>query len=243
MDIFECMTTRRSVRKYLTIPVEWDKIGQIIDSARYAPSAGNLQNWKFIVVTETDKRRALAEASLQQYWMADAPIHIVVCTILERAVQFYGVRGERLYAIQNCAAAIENMLLAANALGLGACWVGAFEEEAVKRTCGIPDYARPQAIITIGYADEKPPEPLRYTIENVVFIEKYLNRITDIDAVMEWYGPRIKKTFNAGKELIGKGVEKGASAAEAASRNIFEKLKHHIGKIRKKKQSQNTTNL
>lgn len=236
MDIFEGIKTRRSVRKYLTVPVEWDKISQIIDAARYAPSSGNLQNWKFIVVTEADKRRALADASLQQYWMADAPVHIVVCTVLERAVQFYGIRGERLYSIQNCAAAVQNMLLAANALGLGACWVGAFEEEAVKRTCGIPDYARPQAIITIGYADEKPPEPLRYTIENVVFIEKYLNRTSDMDAVLEWYGPGIKRVLKSGKELVEKGLEKGSSAAGTASKNIFERLKHHISRIKKKKQ-------
>ena len=79
MEVFECIRTRRSVRKFLQMPVEWDKVGAILDCGRYTPSAGNLQNWQFMVVIDPDKRKKIAEAAAQQYWMADAPIYIVIC--------------------------------------------------------------------------------------------------------------------------------------------------------------------
>ena len=173
MDVFECIRTRRSVRKYLRKELEWDKIGQILDAGRMAPSAGNLQNWQFLVVTEEEKKKGIAEASARQYWMLNASIHIIVCEKPQIMEQYYGLRGERLYSIQNCAAAIENMLLMAHSLSLGACWVGAFDEEKVKRICSIPERARPQAIITIGYPDEKPIMPPKLTLENVAFLNRY----------------------------------------------------------------------
>ena len=159
MEVFECINTRRSIRNYLDIPVEWDKVGTILEAGRLAPNSGNIQDYNFIVVQDEEKRKTIAEASLRQHWMSKAPVYIVVCADLKKSERFYGVRGNRLYSIQNCAAAIENMLLTANSLGLGACWVGAFDENVVSRVLGIPDYARPQAIITIGYSDEKPKTP------------------------------------------------------------------------------------
>jgi len=132
MDVLECIKTRRSIRKFLDVPVEWEKVTQIVDAARCAPSAGNLQNWKFIVVLNEDKRKSIAEACVHQLWMGKAPVHIIVCAEPERAKRFYGIRGERLYTIQNCGAAIENALLTAHSIGLAACWVGAFDEDMVK---------------------------------------------------------------------------------------------------------------
>ena len=79
MDVFECIRTRRSVRKYLPKQVEWDKVGMILDAGRYAPSAGNLQNWQFLVVIDEDKRKQIAEVSARQFWMAQAPIQIIIC--------------------------------------------------------------------------------------------------------------------------------------------------------------------
>ena len=184
MQVMECIRKRRSVRKYLAVPVDWEKIGIILDAGRLSPSAGNIQDWQFLVVLDEDKRKQISEACLNQAWMADAPIHIIICSITEHSKQFYGLRGERLYSIQNCAAAAENMLLAATSLGLGSCWIGAFDEDIVKRVCRIPDRARPQIILTIGYADEEPEEPSRRTLENVTFLNIYgenAGRIRDID--------------------------------------------------------------
>jgi nitroreductase len=212
MDVFECISSRRSIRKFLEVPVEWEKIGTIIDAGMLAPSSGNLQNWRFIVVKDEKKRMQLAEAALQQHWMNNAPVVIVVCSEMKKIRQFYGVRGERLYAVQNCAAAVQNMLLAANALDLGACWVGAFDENAVCRALSIPDDAdmRPQAIIPIGYPDEKPAPQLRYRIENITYLEKWsrqnIGKIRDVDAVL-WNYRVAERGIKLGKELV-KGIER-----------------------------------
>lgn len=179
MDVFELIKKRRSIRSYKRIAVEKDKIAKILEAGHYAPSAGNLQSWKFIVVKDKTTRDKVVEAALNQTWMSTAPVLIVVCANLEKIAKYYSTRGERLYAVQECAAAIQNMLLAAEELGLATCWVGAFDEVSLKRTLDIPDSARPQAIITLGYAGEKVPVPSKYKLRDVVYFEKYGNTVEE----------------------------------------------------------------
>lgn len=176
METQECIRTRRSIRKYKDKDVEWDKVVQILDGGKFAPSAGNLQNWKFVAVRDDNTRKKLAQAAFDQQWMEDAPVHIVVAGEPEKADRFYGARGERLYTIQSCAVAIENMMLVANDVGLGSCWIGAFDEYKVKRALGIPEDASVQAIITIGYADEEPEMPARTALEHIVYMDKWFNK-------------------------------------------------------------------
>jgi len=206
MDAIKCILTRRSIRKYLDIPVEWDKIGTILEAGRLAPSAGNLQNWKFIIVLDKEKRIAIANACLQQNWMIKAPVHIIIYAVPERAKQFYGVRGERLYTIQNCAAAAMNMLLAANALGLGACWVGAFDEDKLKSVVGGIEEVRPQIVITIGYPDENPPMPSKYKLENIAYQERWRrgSQMKNFDYTMGEYGVFVHEGIKKGKEILDK---------------------------------------
>tara|TARA_Y100000310_G_C20700617_1_gene829547 strand:- start:7740 stop:8381 length:642 start_codon:yes stop_codon:yes gene_type:complete len=204
MDVRECIYTRRSVRKFLDQHVEWDKVGEILEAGRVAPSAGNLQNWKFIVVLEKDTRKKIADVCLQQYWMTDAPVHIIVCSEPIKGKRFYGVRGERLYSVQNSAAVAENMLLMAHSLGLGGCWVGAFDEDGLSNALGIIEEVRPQAVLTIGYTDVKPLMPTRYKLENVVFLEKYGNRMKDADAVMGLHYAKVQRGIGKAKEVLDK---------------------------------------
>ena len=226
MEVFECISTRRSIRKYLDIPVEWDKVGTILEAGRLAPSSGNIQDWNFVVVQDEEKRKAIAEASLRQHWMSKAPVHIIVCADLKKSERFYGVRGNRLYSIQNNAAAIENMLLTAHSLGLGACWVGAFDENVVSRVLSIPDHARPQAIITIGYSDEKPKEPDKYPLTTVVFLEKYGNRIKDMASVMHDYSLVMERNLKKGKAIF----EKTGSSLTEKRKGLAEKIKEKFKK-------------
>ncbi len=217
MDVIEAIRTRRSIRKYLGAPVEWDKLGQIIEAGKAAPSSGNLQNWKFVIVTEKDRRQQIADACLQQRWMATAPVHIVVVAEPEPAIMHYGVRGERLYTIQNCAAAVENMLLAANALGLGSCWIGAFDEDMLKRAIGCTERVRPQAVITVGYADEKVPEPDEYTLEDVTYLNKWKTGCTvmrEPDIAMGYYSSKVEKAVDSGKGLLERLGQKGKEFVE-----------------------------
>jgi len=185
MTVFEAVSTRRSIRKFTSQDVPMQILGVVLDAGRYAPSAGNLQNWRFILVKEDGIRQRIAESAQQQMWIAQAPIIIVVCAETEKISMHYGVRGERLYSVQNCAAAIQNMLLTAHSLGLASTWIGAFDEDMLRRAVNIPGNVRPQAILPIGYPDEVVPSPSRYTLENVCFYGSYGNRISNIERVLQ----------------------------------------------------------
>jgi nitroreductase len=230
MDALDCILTRRSTRKFSDIPLEWEKVGILLEAAIHAPSAGNLQNWKFIVVTDKDARRRIADAALQQRWMETAPVHIIVCSEPEKAEQFYGIRGERLYSIQNCAAAVENILLAAHAQGLAGCWVGAFDEEMLKRVLGIPDIVRPQAIVPVGYSSETHRKATRQPMYDKVFIESFGSRIKDIQHVMGYHSARVQKVIQAGRDALEGKHSEDLSRPLGKGREFISRLKTRMGK-------------
>jgi len=208
METQECIESRRSCRLYLDIPVEFEKLGNILNAGRVAPSAGNLQDWRFVLVTEEVMRKQLAEASMKQYWMEKAPVHIVVVSTPEKDERMYGKRGMELYTLQNCAAAAMSMLLSAHDQGLGSCWVGAFEEGMVRRALQMPDNAKPVAIITIGYPDEEPARTPKFAIDNVTFVERWGSRIKDFAAFVGYYSSHVAKTTAYAQEAIGRFLEK-----------------------------------
>jgi len=204
MDLPDAIFQRRSIKKYNPRPVEFDKVVDVVEAGMAAPSAGNLQICKYIVVVDQGKRQELAESSLQQMWMANAPVHIVVCAEVSKEKQMFALRGERLYAIQDCAASIQNLLLRATSLGLGTCWVGAFDENMVSRICGIPDDVRPQAIITLGYPDEFPEPKEKYPLAQFYFFEEWGGKITDIHRVFRETSPEIASIVKKGKDIVSK---------------------------------------
>jgi len=202
MNTLEAINARRSIRKYLDRPVEFEKLTTIMDAAIKAPSAGNLQDWKFVLVTERGLIKQVANYSIEQYWIQTAPALIIVCAVPEKHEMYYGLRGKRLYNIQDCAASIENILLSATELGLGSCWIGAFEEEKVRALFGIPPDVRPQAIISLGYSDETPKERQLVPIENSVYFNRYGNKVEKLHIVfrdysVEWQkqGENLKHSF------------------------------------------------
>lgn len=176
MYAFEAILTRRSVRGFEKKPIDDKLIGVILYAATHAPSAGNIQEWEFIVVKEDEQKKKLAKAALGQDFIAKAPIIIVVCANLARVSLKYGKRGEVLYAIQDTAFAIQNMMLAAHALGLGSCLV-AFDDDSVMEILELPDNIRPVAIMPIGYSAEKSEKPRKIPFENITYSEKYGKKI------------------------------------------------------------------
>ncbi|MEE9525903.1 MAG: nitroreductase family protein [Candidatus Woesearchaeota archaeon] len=225
MDVAKCIKTRRTIRKYLDKEIPWDLISKILDAGRLAPSAGNLQNWKFIAVTNAGKKRHVAEACLQQTWMTEAPVQIVICSEPQVAERYYGTRGERLYSIQNCAAAAENMLLRAHSLGLGACWVGAFDERMLGKAVGLPEEARPQIVLTIGYPAEKVKEPSKYPIENVAYLNGWRGKIKDVMEYLGYHSVNVQKGIRKGKRVLEKGAEKVAKKSKKIAKDITKKIK------------------
>jgi len=173
MDVFEAIKGRRSIRAFRDINIPDDVVKQLIEAARWAPSAGNIQPWEFIIVRDPEIKHALAEAALGQFFIEEAPVVIVVCADENRSAQGYGVRGRTLYCIQDTAAAIQNIHLAAYSMGLGTCWVGAFREDEVKRILGIPFGIRPVAIIPVGYPAEKPRYVGRRPLESMIHYDRF----------------------------------------------------------------------
>ncbi|HID17560.1 TPA: nitroreductase family protein [Candidatus Bathyarchaeota archaeon] len=172
MELFEAIFGRRSVRAFEREEVPEEYLRKLIDAARFAPSAGNLQPWEFVVVRSEGTKRALAEAALRQYFIEEAPLVIVVCANEVRSGRYYGERGAKLYCLQDTAAAVQNILLAAHGLGLGACWVGAFREAEVARVIGAPAGVRPVAIVPIGFPREKPKAPPRRSLKEIIHEER-----------------------------------------------------------------------
>ena len=204
MEVDDVIKKRISVKDYSNRPVKVELIYDLIDAATYAPSSGNLQNWRFIIVTENNKKEELAYACLDQEWMKKAPVVIVICDDKERVMKIYDKRG-KLYAIQNCAAAAENVLLKAEDLGLSTCWVGGFDVNAVRRILSIPDNIDPEIILTAGYAKEKQKAGIkRVGIENIVYFNEYNHRMYKEPGISEKIEKTIDATKDKGKEKLGK---------------------------------------
>jgi nitroreductase len=173
LEFFEVLKLRRSTRAFTDEKVSEEDIVKLLEAAILAPSAGNIQPWSFIIVREINTKRRLAEVALNQFFINEAPVVIVVCADPDRSKQRYGRRGVNLFCLQDTAAAIQNMLLAAIDLGLGACWVGAFQEDMVKVILRIPENLRPIAIIPVGRPAEKPNIPYRRPFKEIVHHETF----------------------------------------------------------------------
>lgn len=172
MELFDAIKGRRSVRSFKDKKVEDEKIGKILEAFRWAPSAGNRQPWNVIVVSDYEIIENITSASFDQEWIATAPVVFVVC-INENIVKLrYGNRGE-VYALETIGCAIQNMMLTAYSLGLGSCFVGAFDEGEVKKILNCPEHIRPIAIVPIGYSDELPELPTRDEISQFTYTNKY----------------------------------------------------------------------
>lgn len=151
MEFQQLVRFRRSIRRFAALPVEKETLEKLVDAARYAPSAGNGQPWHFYAVQTAEVLSRLKQEVYPAEWFAAAPAVIVVTMDRERAEKKYQQRGLELYAFQDTAAAMQNMLLCAADLGLAACWVGAFDEEACRRVLALPAHLRPVVMMPVGY--------------------------------------------------------------------------------------------
>jgi len=173
LDVFEAIKKRRSIRAYADEKVSEKDVERLIEAARCAPSAGNIQPWEFVIVKDMETKRKLSDAALNQTFIEKAPVVIVVCADLNRSSRGYGSRGENLYSIQDTAAATENILLAAQELGLATCWVGAFHEKEVAKAVKAPRNLRPVAIVPVGHPAERPAASPKRSVNEIVHYETF----------------------------------------------------------------------
>ena len=168
MDLFDVIHSRQSVRAYQARDVETDKLNTILSTLLKAPSAGNLQAFKVYVVRDARRKLALAAAALNQEFLAQAPVVLVFCADRERSASRYHQRGEQLYSLQDATIAVAYAQLAAVALGLATCWVGAFDDQPVTRIMEVPPSQHPIAMLPIGYAAELPSPTSRRPLTDMV---------------------------------------------------------------------------
>jgi nitroreductase len=167
MEFAEVVAKRRSVRHFNTrLEVTDDDVRALLEAATTAPTAGNIQPWRFVVVRSEEARARLA-ASMGQKWATAAPVVIVVCVDPRPCIARYGERGERLYSIQDTSAAVQTILLAAVDRGLASCWIGAFDDDAVREAVGVSRPITPVAVLPIGYSAEAAGKPSRRPLEEV----------------------------------------------------------------------------
>ena len=151
MDILQFIKSRRSIRKFLDKPVEKIHLAKILEAARWAPSAGNCQPWRFVVVTDKKKTKKF-DPFFHQPWVIKAPVVIVVLAFPEASHKRYG--PDCNWYIQDCAAATQNILLMTHGLGLGAVWVGAFSKEAVRKQLEIGTQYEVFGLVCLGHYKE-----------------------------------------------------------------------------------------
>ncbi len=150
MDLDLILEKRHSVRSYTSMAPSEREIEKLVIAAQKAPSAGNLKARKIFVYKGESQRKKLMEAALHQTFISEAPYLLLFCAD-QKAISAHGDRGRDLYCIQDASIAATIAMLKATELGLGTCWIGAFDEEKVTEAAGLPSYLRAVAIITVGY--------------------------------------------------------------------------------------------
>jgi nitroreductase len=155
MELMQAIRARRSIRNFQDKPVEEEKLLAVLETGRLAPSARNMQDWRFIVVRDKATRGDLARAAKNQQFVGQAPVVIAACGTSDMVMTC----GQPAYTI-DVAIALDHMTLAAASLGLGTCWIGAFYEDRAKEILGVPEGVRIVALLPLGYPAEEPlPRP------------------------------------------------------------------------------------
>ena len=169
MNVIEAIKARRSVRSYQERAVEPQKLDQILEAARLAPSASNQQDWKFIVIQDAGTRQALVKACHDQAFIAQAPVVIAACSTNPDRVMASGQSA----AAVDLAIAVDHMTLAAVELGLGTCWIGAFDAPAVAKLLDVPADAVVVHVLPLGYPAKTSSARPRKAASEVVCQEKF----------------------------------------------------------------------
>jgi len=173
MILSKYLEKRRTYKKFLNKKISKLKLSQILDAITYAPNAGNLQNWRLIVIEDKKTKEKLIKSSYDQEWISECPILIVVCSDNEEIERYFGKKNSKKFGTQGCAAGIQNMLLKAEELNIASSWCAISNEKIIRELLKIPDSITLEAIICLGYSSEKPSTPLRTEISNLIHYEEW----------------------------------------------------------------------
>lgn len=174
MQLDKAIQKRHSVRRFTSKKPDWRDIIECIDSARYAPMAGNIYSLKFILVSDREKIQKLADAS-QQHFIAQAHYVVIVCSDPKKTLNCYEERAKK-YCLQQAGAAIQNFLLKIEECKLATCWIGHFVDSLVKETLQIPEEIEVEALFPIGYEFGKTEKRKKTGMDKILYFEKYGNK-------------------------------------------------------------------
>jgi len=169
MDVLPEIQQRYSCRAYRDQPVEQDKLDRILEAARLAPSARNMQEWRFVVVRDPELRQQLVPAAANQAFVGQAPVVIVACGDQADYVMRCGQKAHPI----DVAIALEHIALQAVREGLATCWIGSFYADQVKKILGIPDHISIVELMTLGYPADQPRPKKRVPIEQIVCYDRW----------------------------------------------------------------------
>jgi nitroreductase len=169
MDFLELVRRRYSVRAYKPDPVEEEKLAQVLEAARLAPTAANRQPFQLIVIHTAGRERELRRI-YNSKWFVEAPIVLCACGLPEQG----WIRQDGLnYTLVDVAIVMDHIILAATELGLGTCWIGAFNPQAAREVLGLPDGVEPIAFTPLGYPADQPRPKKRKALEELVRYERW----------------------------------------------------------------------
>ncbi len=168
MNVMEAIKTRKSVRRYKPEEIPEEDLKEILTAAQLAPSAGNRQPWRFVVVRDSEMKKKLGEAARGQTWVSNAGVIVAALAMPRDSPEIYPRWVER-----DVMTAVEHMVLAAWSLGYGTCWIGAFYEEKVKELLGIPEGMTVINLLPIGVPDQKPEARGRKPLEELFHEDRF----------------------------------------------------------------------
>lgn len=171
MKLDEAIKKRRSIRDFSHKKVKWADLLEAIDAALQAPFAGNINNLKFLIISEQETKNEIAKQA-EQNWISNAPYLIMVCSNEAKLEKLYDTRAST-YSKQQAGAAIQNILLKLTDLKIGSCWVGSYQDEIIKQILKIPENIKVEAIIPVGYPSGKIKSVEKQKLENVLNWEKW----------------------------------------------------------------------
>jgi nitroreductase len=164
MNAMDAILSRRSIRQYTEKPVSDETVKELLEAAMSAPSAGNEQPWHFVIINDRGILKEIPKIHPHSRMLEHAPVAILVCGD-EQLQKYQG------YWVQDCSAATENILIAAQAMGLGAVWLGVYPIEdrviGIRKLLDIPEHVTPFSLISIGYPAEQKPPANRYDASRV----------------------------------------------------------------------------
>jgi nitroreductase len=172
MEFSDLIDRRQSIRAYEKLALDESTIEKILQIARMAPSAGDLQSYRIVAVLSPTAKGALSDAA-GQYYITQAALVLVFFADVERSAAKYYDRGMNLFSLQDATIAAAYAQLAATDLGLGSCWVGTFNDEKVRRAVRAPKGLKPVAILTIGKAAEEPARPSRRRMDELMVRDRF----------------------------------------------------------------------